>query len=193
MTYRGPSHGGQLLKANITKNLFATFLLLSTAFGAIAQEATGNAKDFHSLDDDVRALKKDVLEINRELFSLEEDLLYPTNTQVSVFLSLDIGKFFKMDAVQVKIDGRTVSNHLYTQRELDALRRGGIHRVYLGNLPTGEHELVALFTGLGPQGQEYRRGATTKFEKGTGSKYLELKVLDMEGRQQPDFQIKVWD
>jgi len=153
----------------------------------------GGDGDFRSLEDEVQALKKDTLEINRELFTLEEELLFPTSTQVAVFLSVDTGKLFKLDAVQIKIDDKVVSNQLYTQHEVEALHRGGVHRVYVGNLPTGEHELVAFFTGLGPQGQEYRRGANIKFEKALGSKYLELQIVDMEQSQRPEFLIKEWD
>ncbi len=172
----------------------AALFLLGSVFSVMAQaEDKAETPDFRSLDDEVQALKKDILEINRELFVLEEELLFPTNTQVAVFLSLDAGEFFKLDAVQVKIDDKVVSNYLYTRRELDALRRGGIQRIYFGNLRAGKHELVAFFTGLGPQGRAYRRGATLSFEKKLGPKYLELKIVDVESRQQPEFVVKEWD
>lgn len=179
---------------NILSTFIATLIFFGAAQCAMAQgNENGKSGDFRGLEQDVQTLKKDTLAINRELFRLEEDLLYPTSTQVSVFLSVDTGKLFKLDAVEVKIDDKTVSNHLYTEHEVDALHRGGIHRVYVGNLSTGEHELVAFFTGLGPQGQPYRRGANIKFEKALGSKYLELKIVDKSDRQQPEFRIKEWD
>ncbi|MBI1195908.1 MAG: AraC family transcriptional regulator [Gammaproteobacteria bacterium] len=170
-------------------------MLFGAAPYVAAQDDSGNARggDFRSLEEDVQALKNDTLAINRQLFSLEEELLYPTSTQVAVFLSVDTGQLFKLDAVEIKIDDKTVSNHLYTEHEVEALHRGGIHRIYVGNLPAGEHELVAFFTGLGPQGQAFRRGANLKFEKALGSKYLELQVVDNEARQQPEFRIKEWD
>ena len=89
-----------------------------------------------SLDAEIEALKKEVLSLNRDLFILEEDLLFPPNTQFSVFLSMDAGALFSLDSVQLKINDKNIANHLYTERELAALKRGGVQRLYIGNLPT---------------------------------------------------------
>src|SRR5688572_18536861 len=103
--------------------------------------------DTRALDETVQALKKDVVDLNRELFVLEEELLFPANTQVAVFVSMDIGEFFALDSLTLKIDNKEVANYLYTPREAEALLKGGVHRVYLGNLKVGEHQLVAFFSG----------------------------------------------
>jgi len=151
------------------------------------------APDTQALDEEVQGLKKDAVDLNRELFMLEEELLFPANTQVAVFLSMDVGEFFALDSVQIKIDGKESGNYLYTQREAEALLKGGVHRVYLGNLKVGDHELVAIFTGKGPNEREYRRGATLRFGKAVGAKYLELKITDRQRRSQPEFEIKDWE
>lgn len=151
------------------------------------------APDTQALDEEVQTLKKDAVDLNRELFMLEEELLFPANTQVAVFLSMDVGEFFALDSVQIKMDGREVGNYLYTQREAEALLKGGVHRVYLGNLKVGDHELVAIFTGKGPNDREYRRGASARFAKAVGAKYLELKITDRQLRGQPEFEIKDWE
>ena len=144
------------------------------------------------VNEQVQTLKQQVLELNRDLFMLEEELLFPSNTQISVFVSLDVGEFFQLDSVQVQIDGKEVAAYLYTQRELEALMRGGVQRLHVGNLRNGEHELVAFFTGKGPQGRDYKRGATTKIQKGLGPKYVELKIVDQTKNFQPEFAIKEW-
>lgn len=148
---------------------------------------------FKSLDQEVQALKKEVLDLNRELFVLEEELLFPANTQVAVFVSMDVGEFFALDSVTLKLDNKEVANYLYTEREAKALLKGGVHRVYIGNLKAGEHELIALFTGQGPNVRDYRRGATIKLEKGVGAKYIELKISDRASKAQPEFVIKEWE
>jgi len=112
---------------------------------------------------------------------------------VAVFISMDVGDFFLLDAVTLKIDQKEVANYLYTPREVEALAKGGVQRLYLGNLKAGQHELVAFFSGQGPHERDYRRGATLKFEKGIGAKYLELKINDRQRRQQPEFEIKDWE
>jgi hypothetical protein len=149
--------------------------------------------DTRALDETVQDLKKDVVDLNRELFVLEEELLFPANTQVAVFVSMDIGEFFALDSLTLKIDDREVANYLYTPREAEALLRGGVHRVYLGNLKVGEHQLVAFFNGKGPNERDYKRGANIKFEKGVGAKYLELRITDRQRKGQPEFAIKDWD
>src|SRR6185295_12881688 len=106
--------------------------------------------DTRALDESVQDLKKDVVDLNRELFVLEEELLFPANTQVAVFVSMDIGEFFALDSLTLKIDNKEVANYLYTPREAEALLKGGVHRVYLGNLKVGEPQLLAFFEGKGP-------------------------------------------
>jgi len=134
-----------------------------------------------------------VIDLNRDLFVLEEELLFPANTQVAVFVSMDVGDFFALDSVQLKIDNREVTNYLYTPREVAALVKGGVQRLYVGNLKAGGHELVALFNGKGPNERYYRRGANLRFEKGVGAKYLEVKITDHARAQQPEFEIKDWE
>jgi hypothetical protein len=148
---------------------------------------------FRSLDGEVQGLRKEVLDLNKDLFLLEEELLFPANTQVAVFLSLDVGTFFELDSVQVKLDNKEVTNYLYTEREVEALNRGGVHRVFIGNLKVGKHELVAFFTGKGPHERDYRRGANLNFEKGVGAKYVELRISARHSKQQPEFTVKEWE
>ena len=148
---------------------------------------------FQALDTQVQDLKQDVLDLNRDLFMLEEELLFPANTQMAVFLSMDVGSFFQLDSVQLRLDDKQVANYLYTEREVDGLNRGGVQRLYLGNVKFGQHELVAFFTGKGPQDRDYRRGATITFRKGEGAKFLELRVSDKQRAQQPEFVIKEWE
>jgi hypothetical protein len=160
---------------------------------ADAPADTPAVPDTRALDEQIQSLKKDAVDLNRELFILEEELLFPANTQVAVFLSMDVGEFFAVDAVQLKIDNREVANYLYTPREAEALLRGGVQRLYLGNLKVGEHELVAIFSGKGPNERDYRRGANLRFNKAVGAKYLELKITDRQRRAQPEFEIKDWE
>jgi hypothetical protein len=149
--------------------------------------------DASAPDAELRALKQELVALNRDLFLLEEELLFPASTQVAVYLSMDVGKYFALDAVELSINDQRVAKYLYTEREVDALHRGGVHRLYLGNLKTGSHELVAVLTGRGPQGREYRRAASLEFEKGLGSQQLELVLRDSEALQQPTFQVKAWE
>jgi len=158
-----------------------------------ASASNTDAGGTRALDQQIQDLKKDVIDLNRDLFVLEEELLFPANTQVAVFVSMDVGDFFALDSVSLKIDNREVVNYLYTPREVAALIKGGAQRLYVGNLKAGGHELVVLFNGKGPNERYYRRGANLRFEKGVGAKYLEVKITDHARAQQPEFEIRDWE
>jgi hypothetical protein len=184
----------------LNMNICLTAILLGgalTTLAASASEAVIPASvpvaAVSGVDTEMQSLKDEVLDLNRELFMLEEELLFPANTQVAVFVSMDVGEFFALDSVQLRIDDKPISNYLYTERELKALLRGGVHRLYLGNLKTGEHELTAVFTGQGPHARDYRRGATLKVEKGVGAKFVELRISDRLSAQQPEFVVREWE
>ena len=172
--------------------IFFMTVLVTGGVLAATQSDSNLDDEFKSLDGRVQTLKKEVLEINRDLYVLEEELLFPANTQIAVFVSVDVGDFFDLDSVQLKLDDKIVANYLYTKREVDALHRGGVQQLYLGNVTSGEHELIALFVGKGPNGRDYRRGANVVVDKGLGAKYLELKISDRSIKKQPEFVIKEW-
>jgi len=180
--------------AKTTISLIAVVMLLFSVSPAAQENEPADSRDeFRSIDRNVQALKKEVLDLNRDLFLLEEELLFPANSQVAFFVSLDVGEYFELDSINIKIDGKEVANYLYTAREADALVRGGVQRLHMANLKTGDHELVAIFTGKGPNIRDYRRGATLNFNKGIGAKYLELEITDRVEKQQPEFVIKEWE
>jgi hypothetical protein len=166
------------------------FAALAPAF---AQGESAPAADRSALDAEVQELRRQVVDLNRDLFMLEEDLLFPASTQVAVFVSMDVGTFFQLDSVQIKVDDKEVANYLYTARELEALKRGGVHRIWLGNLKAGEHEIVAFFTGQGTHERDYKRGATLAIDKGVGAQYVELKISDRLRKLQPEFVVRVWE
>jgi hypothetical protein len=145
-----------------------------------------------ALDARIQDVKSEVIKLNRDLLVLEEELLFPANTQVAVFVSMDVGKMFELDSVQVRLDDKLVASYLYTPLEVQALHRGGVQRVYLGNLRTGAHELVAFFTGKGPHERDYQRGTTLKFDKDTQAKFIELRIRDSSAKLQPEFDVKLW-
>lgn len=163
------------------------------AASAGAAPAPATAEPPQSLDHEVQDLKQQVLDLNRDLFVLQEDLLFPANTQIAVFVSIDVGTFFKLDSMKLTVDGQQVASYLYTTREAEALLQGGVQRVYVGNLKTGAHELVAVCTGKGPHDRDYRRGTTLKVDKGISAKFVELKISDLKQKQEPDFVTRVWE
>ena len=109
-----------------------------------------------------------------------------------MFLSLDVGRYFTLESVKLKLDDQVVASHIYTEKELIALKNSGIHKLHMANLSIGKHSLSAFFTDIGPKGREYKRGTTMKIDKENGPKYIELKISDSTSKLQPEFEIKEW-
>jgi hypothetical protein len=172
------------------KQLASLLLVLCSVLAPLPLAAGDGANA--ALGAQLQDLKKQVLELNRDLFILEEELLFPANTQVAIFVSVDAGDFFAVDSVEIRLDDKVVAHYLYTEKQVDALRRGGVHRVYVGNLRTGKHELTAFFIGKGPENREFKRATTATFEKGTDPKMMELKITDAARNYQPEFSVVEW-
>jgi hypothetical protein len=131
-------------------------------------------KASQGLDEQVQAMKSDVLGIAAELSRLEEKLLYPSGTQVAVFIALAKGDPMRLDAVRLQIDGKLVAHHIYSARELEALRKGGVQRIYVGNLATGEHQLEVLFAGKQEGGADFSRTERLTIRKETKPRQVGL-------------------
>ena len=164
----------------------------AAAPAAAASAPAEPAKPTAALDTRVQDLKADVIRLNRDLLVLEEELLFPAGTQVAVFVSMDVGKLFELESVQIKLDDKLISQHLYTPLEVQALHRGGVQRIFVGNLRAGTHAIDAFFTGRGPHERDYKRGTTLKFDKGTEPRYIELRIKDSLAKLQPEFEVKIW-
>jgi hypothetical protein len=182
----GLAHGAGELP--VTAVLNAPAAAASAPSAAAAAPAAPQA----GLDGRVQDTKADVIRLNRDLLVLEEELLFPANTQVALFVSMDVGKLFELESVQIKLDDKVVANYLYTPLEVQALHRGGVQRVFVGNLKAGTHSIDAFFTGKGPHERDYRRATTLKFDKTTEAKYIELRIKDSLSKLQPEFDVKVW-
>lgn len=154
-----------------------------------AQNLTG--EDLRSLDGQVQEIKSDVLSIASELNNLEERLLYPSNTQVAVFVSIAENEMFRLDAVQIEIDGELTTHHIYSFKELEALQKGGVQRIYTGNIATGDHQLSVTMIGKLKNGKDFNRSYSFSFIKGVEPKTLGVTLGGMETGSS-GIQVGVW-
>jgi hypothetical protein len=171
-------------------------ILLVVTLGLLPFCSTANENETLSETDTIstqlEAIKSQVLTLNRDLFILEEDLLFPASTQISVFVSVDIGRFFTIDSVELKVNDKNVAGFLYTEQQRKALEKGGIQRLYLGNLKVGQHQLTAIFTGMDSDGRNVQRAVNHSFEKDDESLMIELKVEDSESNYRANVHVEEW-
>jgi len=183
-----PIREGQHAMRHATRTSWSTLsqigaaVLLSILSGVLPAAARAETPA-----EDLESVRASFLELQRDLVILEEDLLFPASSQLAVFLSMDVGEFFTLDAVTLTLDGEDVTHHLYTARQVDALQRGGVQKLWLGNVKQGAHRLTAIFTGNGPEGRPYRRATSVEFEKTFEPALIELAIRDSEGKYQPEF------
>ena len=158
---------------NKLKTVIAVLLLV--ALPLTCWSAGLSREQIKGLDEQVQEIKKDVLAISAELQLLEEKLLYPSTSQVSLFVSMEKEGSYSPDAVQIKIDGKKVAYHIYSFKEVDALRRGGVQRIYTGNIQGGNHRLDVSVIGK-KGGSKTKRKATYTIKKGVGPKLVEISL-----------------
>ncbi len=145
-----------------------------------------------SISKGIQSLKTDVVTLNKDLRLVEEKLLFPSSTKYSVFVSTNSGQFFTLESVKLKLDGRLVATHIYSDKQRQALSRGGIQKLYITNLNSGKHSATVFFTGVGPNGRAYKLANTLNFDKGSAGEYLELSVRDDGEAQEPYIVLKQW-
>lgn len=160
---------------------WACALALAVATGAVQAEDDDSLTE---LDREIEAIKSEVASLSQALFDLEESVLHPADTQVAVFLALKDRKGLNLDSIELYINDSPVSSHLYTQRERDSLREGGVQRLYIGNLPHGGHEIKAVLTARSGNERFVRREVRHQFRKRPGESRIQM-TLDASA---PDYE-----
>jgi hypothetical protein len=158
----------------LQRRIILAILVLGLSAAAYAEEVS--KEQIKGLDEQVQEIKSDVLAIAAELNQLEEKLLYPSNTQVAVFVSLAGGETFRLDSVEIQLDGKPVAHHLYTFKELEALQKGGVQRIYTGNVRSGEHDLQVLVIGKTGGAADLQRSERFKVTKDAGPRIVEISL-----------------
>lgn len=156
--------------------------LAVTMLGLPVTAAEVSKEELKSLDEQVQDIKSDALRTGSSLLQLEEKLLYPSSTQIAVYVSLDSAATYRLDTIEVRLNGNAAAQHLYTVRELEALQKGGMQRVYAGNLRTGDHSLEVIMTAKALGGDRFREKERFKFTKDTGAKVVEVRLVAAKDR-----------
>ncbi|MFV2059047.1 MAG: AraC family transcriptional regulator [Gammaproteobacteria bacterium] len=173
--------------------LLITSLSVLTTVSISSAAGTKTSISDENLDGAIQALKQEILNINSDLSILENDFLFPINARITIFVSLDTNEDFDLKSVKVKLDEKIIATHIYSQRELVALRLGGVQRLYINSLEPGEHELIVNYTGQGRNAREFRRASVENFTKSNNPQYVELNLSQKNSRRQPEFILKIWD
>lgn len=161
--------------------------------GGKSKAASSNAKtEVRKISENIQDIKKQVVKLNKDLRVMEETLLFPSKTRYTVFVSYASDLFFTLESIKLKIDGKLVATHLYSEKQREAMMRGGVHKLFTTNISEGLHEVTALFMGKDVNDVVYKRATALEFEKGDGGEYLQMSIGDDAARQEPVFKLKQW-
>jgi hypothetical protein len=162
------------------------------AAGNVQKQLSPPNENLGRIVQEAEKIKKDIIELNRRLYQFEENLLYPSNTQLAVFLSYAENTAFVLDSVELRLDDKLVSSSLYQESELTALKNGGIQRIYLGSLEDGKHKLTVQFNGQGRNDRYFRRKKALNFIKEEQARFIQLIVSEDRTTSEPLFKVKQW-
>ena len=152
--------------------------MLMLSFPAYAEEVS--KEQIKSLDEQVQEIKTDTLSIAAQMRVLEERLLYPSSTQVAVFVSLDNAAKYNPGSIEIQLDGKPVAQHTYNPKEVEALQKGGLQRIYAANIKSGDHDLQVRLTGRTARGSFFDRKENFKFSKDVGPKMEEIRLINSD-------------
>lgn len=185
---RRPDGSRMIPPRRVLAGMALALLGLLASAPAAAQDVS--REQMKGLDEQVQEIKSEVLDIAAELSLLEERLLYPSNTQLALFVAVAEGQAFRLDSVQLQIDGELVAHHIYSAKELEALQKGGVQRIFTGNIPTGPHQLEVAIAGKSAGGREFATAESFSFSKGIEPK---LVGITLAGPESGNTAIKVGD
>jgi len=176
------------MRISSLNSIFSCLITLAGMFASAPVYST----DFSDLDSRVSAIKKDVIDLGKDMRIFERVAIYPDDKRVSIFLTLDVGKFFLLKRFKIKLDETTVISRDFHHHETQGLGNGAAVRVFVGNIEEGDHKILAFFEGDGPRDRQYKRAVKYTFTKKNDPVFIEMRASDSEKRLQPEFLVKEW-
>lgn len=164
-----------MVKKMLVRLIITLFALAVTS--SLNAEELVTKEQIKGLDEQVQEIKKEVLAISAELNQLEEKLLYPSNTQLAIFVSMEKNSKTPPIALKIMLDEDDISHHIYSFKEIEALNIGGVQRIYTGNIRTGEHNLKINVINK-QSGGNNAHTVSHQFDKGIKPQMVEIRLSD---------------
>lgn len=189
--------GGAEMRSDARAWMVLVFLAFSAVLLALTPAVSSGEEhreppSFTAIDREVQQIKQEILDINREVSVLEEELLFPPERRLTVFLSVDKGTKLDLESLKIELNGETVAQQHYSDAEMQALRQGGAHKPYIGDIQNGDYVLKAHLRGVAARDRVFDLATTVTFQKRKGTKYVELQVSESRFRRIPEFTARLW-
>ena len=145
-----------------------------------------------SVAQDIVTVKRSVLELNKDLYELEESLLSPATTRAAFYFSLLHGEFFEPLSIELTAEGMPSVQHIYTERQVSALRMGAVQPLAEINIGPGKHSLHGVVRGVNQLGQKRELVIDQVVEKTDKPLLLEIVVSDNAEKQTAIAEVRNW-
>lgn len=172
---------------NVNSGLFL-LILIFLPFVVLADDEVS----FKQLDEQAAAIKLDMLELGRDMVIFEDEILYPEQSRVAIYLSMDVGEFFDLQSVKLLLANNVIAQQDYSSTQSLSFEKGAVQRLYINNLNPGKYELTAYFEGKGPRHRTYKRALNYVLDKSNKPAYVEFRISDNVKRLQPEFMVREW-
>jgi len=147
------------------------------------------ANDKESIANKIQALKEQAVVLHKDLAQLEQDLIYPSTTQIAIYLAKRIDKALSLGSVKLSVDGTLVSTHVYTSEQNKALELGGMQRLYLGNLGVGDHVFSFEIKVFNDKDEVFIFQGQDAYYKGSQPLSLSINLSDAQGSKSPEISL----
>jgi len=180
-----------MIKTKLTCLLFTLLISLWVSVLYAATPAIPSAEQLRI--EEINSLKSEILLLNRDLSTLEQEILYPLLSQFSVFLSTTDQHTFKHGEITVKIDGQTIASNIYSAKTIKALFNDGVQHLYVGKLKQGKHQLQLSYIWIDEENVPTKGELTHAFTKEFQAKHLELTIVKKSSKNPSLFRVIEWE
>lgn len=146
---------------------------------------TASATNNQSIANKIEVLKQQAVLLHKDLAQLERDLVYPTTTQIAIYVSKKLTKDITIGSINLSIDGQDVASHIYTLEQNNALKLGGMQRLFMGNVAVGEHHFKITLKGIDSQNDITTIEGTAAYYKNAQPLSINVNLFDENGTKEP--------
>lgn len=171
-------------------------LLALTVLPLVAGAADSEREKAILLDQNIQVLKDEVLQLNRDAQTTEENFYYPDHSRVEVFVSVETPAVL-LQKVTVRIDSGQPITFDYDDTTARALVRSkGVQRLGRFNVTKGAHRVTVEFTGRygdgSADGSVLNDRIEAVFDKTLAPTTLELIVGKARRGGKPALRVQEW-
>lgn len=139
----------------------------------------------------IQNAKQTVLELNKDLYQLEKDLLNPPTVRAQLFVSQAPDLSMTLSDIAIEVDNVNPITHLYSSEQRQALVQGAIQPLPEFALAAGLHELTLTLRGR-IKDELITHTLTHSVRKRGQPLLVEIAIVSVNEQKQPVIEFRTW-